>query len=462
MACEDKVCALDAFCCDIGWDNLCVDGALAICGFSLVEAENTELCWPVVAANGEVVINCLGNDVLYPSHVNPIYNQPPNVNAGNNKTITLPDNSVSFTAGVSDDGLPAPASLTYSWTKTVGFDVGVNISNPSSISTNVSFTKSDTYTFKLTVDDGELSGSDTVQVTVNPVAEASSDLIVDSVSVTDSTPETGQSFTIKATVRNQGTTSSATDTTLLYRRSTDSNITAADTQIGTDPVPILSAGNSSPETISVSIGTPGTYWVGGCVDEVAGESPTNNQCSTGVQVTVSDTPVNPDLIVDSVSVTNSTPETDQSFTINAKVRNQGAGSSAGTTLRYRRSTDSTINGSDTAFGEDTVVGLSPGNFESHSISRTISNPGTYWVGGCVDSVAGESPTNNQCSTGVQVTVSCGTGERDVGGVCKIIITNAGQCSNVPTTNNNHDVRSPNCSNCHAGRSCEVPPGYVYP
>ena len=58
-------------------------------------------------------------------------------------------------------------------------------------------------------------------------------------------------------------------------------------------------------------------------------------------VTVGAAPA-PDLVVDTPTVSESAPTAGASFTLNATVRNQGNGSSAFTTLRYYRSTDSTI------------------------------------------------------------------------------------------------------------------------
>ena len=57
---------------------------------------------------------------------------------------------------------------------------------------------------------------------------SSPDLIVTSPSVSDNTLTTGQSFTLSATVRNQGTGSSAA-TTLRYYRSSDATISTSDT-----------------------------------------------------------------------------------------------------------------------------------------------------------------------------------------------------------------------------------------
>ena len=229
------------------------------------------------------------------------------------------------------------------------------------------------------------------------------DLVVNNVGVSNGKPETGQSFTISATARNQGDATS-NSTTLRYYRSTDSTISGADTQIGTDAVSSLAAGGSSPETISVSIGTAGTHWVGVCVDAVSGESSTSNNCSTGFQVMVT-VATAPDLVVNNIGVSNGKPETGQSFTISATARNQGDATSNSTTLRYYRSTDSTISGVDTQIGTDAVSSLAAGGSSPETKSVSIGTAGTYWVGVCVDAVIDESSTLNNCSAGAQVMVS---------------------------------------------------------
>jgi len=119
------------------------------------------------------------------------------------------------------------------------------------------------------------------------VTPAVSDLAVDSVSVSDDTLETGDSFTLRATVRNRGD-GQAGSTTLRYYRSTNSAISTGDTQVGTDAVGTLGALAASPESISLTApSTAGTYYYGACVDSVQGEGDTDNNCSNGVRVTVS-------------------------------------------------------------------------------------------------------------------------------------------------------------------------------
>ena len=114
----------------------------------------------------------------------------------------------------------------------------------------------------------------------------------------------------------------------------------------------------------------------------------------------------PDLTVESPSVSDNTLTTRQSFTLSATVRNQGTGSSAATTLRYYRSSNSTISTSDTEIGTDTVNGLSASGTSAESISLNApSSAGTYYYGACVESVSGESDTGNNCSDAVRVTVA---------------------------------------------------------
>ena len=114
----------------------------------------------------------------------------------------------------------------------------------------------------------------------------------------------------------------------------------------------------------------------------------------------------PDLVVESLSVSERTLNAGESFTLNATVRNLGAGQAAATTLRYYRSTDATISTGDTEVGTDAVSALAPAGTSDESIGLTApSTAGTYYYGACVDPVTGESDAGNNCSSAVLVTVS---------------------------------------------------------
>ncbi|WP_423930557.1 CARDB domain-containing protein [Candidatus Palauibacter sp.] len=248
-----------------------------------------------------------------------------------------------------------------------------------------------------------------VDVEDPPPPQARPDLEVGVPTVSDRTPETGASFTLSTTVTNAGDGPSAA-TTLRYYRSADATIGSSDTAVGTDQVGGLAAGGTSAESISLTApSTSGTYYYGACVDAVAGESDTTDNCSAAVRVDVEDPPpppqARPDLEVGAPTVSDRTPETGASFTLSTTVTNAGDGPSAATTLRYYRSADATIGSSDTAVGTDQVGGLAAGGTSAESISLTApSTSGTYYYGACVDAVAGESDTTDNCSAAVRVDV----------------------------------------------------------
>ena len=118
----------------------------------------------------------------------------------------------------------------------------------------------------------------------------------------------------------------------------------------------------------------------------------------------------PDLVVESPSVSDSTLAPGTSFSLSATVRNAGNGLSAATTLRYYQSSDSAISSDDTEVGTGALgaLGASGASIESTSLTAP-SSVGTHYYGACVDAVSNESNTGNNCSGGVQITVSGGTG-----------------------------------------------------
>ena len=258
-------------------------------------------------------------------------------------------------------------------------------------------------TYRVTDADGD-SDSLSFTITVEEAIEIP-DLRVEPPTVSDSTQNTDQSFTLSASVHNQGT-SESTATTLRYYRSSDMAISSADLEIGTDSVGALSPQATSEHSTSLRApSVAGTYYYGACVDSVLDEADTNNNCSTAVRVIVAEPPRVPDLVVESPSVSDSSLTPSQNFTLSVTVRNQGPVQSASTTLRYYRSSSAKISDSDTEIGTDSVAILvaSGTSFESIRVAGP-SNTGTYYYGACVQAVASESETENNCSTGVQVTV----------------------------------------------------------
>jgi hypothetical protein len=94
-------------------------------------------------------------------------NAAPTVNAGADRTITLPG-TAALNGTVSDDGQPAPPGVvTLAWTRVSGPGTVV-FSAPAAVSTTATFGTSGTYVLRLTASDSMLSSSDDVTVTVNP------------------------------------------------------------------------------------------------------------------------------------------------------------------------------------------------------------------------------------------------------------------------------------------------------
>ena len=113
----------------------------------------------------------------------------------------------------------------------------------------------------------------------------------------------------------------------------------------------------------------------------------------------------PDLEVGTPTVSDAGPEPGGSLTLSATVSNTGAGESAATTLRYYRSTDATVTTSDTEVATVAVEALAASASLRAALTLTApSAPGTYYYGACVDAVADESDTANNCSTSARVDV----------------------------------------------------------
>lgn len=247
----------------------------------------------------------------------------------------------------------------------------------------------------------------TVHITVTNPA----DLVVDTPTVDKSTLSPGESFTLTATARNQGTGNSGA-ATLTYYRSTDSTITTTDTTVGTaDAIGILSGSNTlnqvyaNTSTQSVALtapSEPGTYYYGACVSTSGSESNIQNNCSAAVTITVS---APPDLVANLFEIRGgSTLAPGEVFTLDATIRNEGVGTSVTTTLRLYESTDSRFR-TDSQVDRVSVSALAS-NISSSESFRLVAprEPGTYYYRVHVDAVANETVTHNNWSDYIVVFV----------------------------------------------------------
>ena len=193
----------------------------------------------------------------------PLPNQAPTVNAGADQTIYLPNNQVTLSATVADDGQPAP--VTVSWTKVSG-PGEVTFASSTSTTTTATFSAEGTYVVRITATDSALSASDDVTITVNPASPPPS--------VEITSPADGAVITDRTVVR--GTIANAASWRLEYRLNANDQAAAnnpwmtiatgttsvTDAPLGTfDPTTLvngtykirLSATNSAGDSIGTSI-----------------------------------------------------------------------------------------------------------------------------------------------------------------------------------------------------------------
>ena len=160
------------------------------------------------------------------------------------------------------------ATITTSDTQ-VGTDAVAGLAAAGSSSQSVDLTApntSGTYYYGACVDsvtdESDTTNNCSSSVTVTVPEPDKTGLGGESPSVDDSGPAAGATFTLSATVRNDGDEAAAA-TTLRYYRSTGRIITTSDTEVGTDEVGELAASGTSGESVSLTATLPArTYYYG--------------------------------------------------------------------------------------------------------------------------------------------------------------------------------------------------------
>ena len=221
------------------------------------------------------------------------------------------------------------------------------------------------------------------------------DLVVDIFRPRQSIFAPGESFTLDATVRNQGSGTS-TATILRYYQNTDNRLTRQ-TEVRRVSVSAISINSSSSKSITlIAPSAPGIYYYQACVDTVTNETSTDNNCSSYIAITVTQP-----LTIDSFQPNKFALTAGERFTLTATVRNDGDERSTSTTLLYYRSSNDSISPSDTFVGRSTISALSARSTIRVGIS--INAPGTsgsYYYGACIGDVG---TSGGDCSV-VKITV----------------------------------------------------------
>ena len=135
-------------------DNTAVDTAVSFSGPG-------EYVLRLSADDGELT----ASDEVTISAIAPPVNQPPAVDAGPDRTITLPA-PAQLAGAVSDDGLPdPPGEVTLSWSQVSGPGT-VTFADAGAPDTTAAFATDGVYVLRLSAIDGELDASDEMTVTV--------------------------------------------------------------------------------------------------------------------------------------------------------------------------------------------------------------------------------------------------------------------------------------------------------
>ena len=208
----------------------------------------------------------------------------------------------------------------------------------------------------------------------------------------------GQQFELYATIRNKGSVES-TATLLKFYGSADGE-TYTDGKL-LDAVainPLLVNGTVTKHVRVLAPKTPGTYDYGACIsDSEAGE-----HCVAVGKITVRK--IKPDLVIESINPPGPLVGSGQ-FEMHITVKNEGALTSAETTVKYYRSTNATISETDTLIATSQPISLTGKRSFSSTLQVTApQTPGTYYYGACVESVPDEINTDNNCSDTLQVVV----------------------------------------------------------
>ena len=104
-------------------------------------------------------------------------NQPPVVDAGADRSVTLPG-EVHLVGSVIDDGLPVGSNTVSSWTQLPGAPGTAIFTEPASPTTDVTFSAPGTYVLRLTADDSEFRVADDVTVTAHPEGVVTFDVAI--------------------------------------------------------------------------------------------------------------------------------------------------------------------------------------------------------------------------------------------------------------------------------------------
>ena len=197
------------------------------------------------------------------------------------------------------------------------------------------------------------------------------DLIVQDISISPSSPIAGESVTITATLKNQGN-ARAEGSILLYYYLDGSKIGEDYLSWGLD------AGASDNEDMSYTVSSSGNHTIKVVIDPLDAIDESNESNNDRSETYYWNPPPKPDLIVQDISISPSSPVAGESVTITATLKNQGNAGASGSILLYYYLDGSKI-------GEDSLSwGLDAGESDNEDISYTVGSSGNHTVKVVID------------------------------------------------------------------------------
>jgi subtilase family serine protease/subtilisin family serine protease len=204
------------------------------------------------------------------------------------------------------------------------------------------------------------------------------DLVVNTVTA-PATAAAGSTISVADTTNNRGSFAAQSSETGFYL-SSNSTWDAADTFLGSRPVPVLTAGavDTQQTNLTIPATAAGTYFVIGRADWKAAVGETNefnnNRASTSMKV-------GPDLTVSALTIpTSAAPG--GTIRVSDTTRNDGVQTAPASLTAFYLSTNSTFDASDPRLGSRPVPELSPGTahpFETDVTIPTTTTAGSYYI-----------------------------------------------------------------------------------
>jgi plastocyanin len=339
--------------------------------------------------------------------------------------ILLPLPAVAQTTHIVNvmDNFFSPASLTIQVGDTVEWRnaAGGNSHNVTANDGSFASTTASSFTFSVTFNSAgsnpyrcTVHAGMTGTITVEGAGGDPADLAMQSVDATSGTYAPGAAIPIAISIQNIGGEASGSYS-VSYYASTDSNITGADTLLGSNNRASLTAGavaNFAANAAFPGNMPDGMYFIGAIINL----NDANNANNTGVDnspVTVEAPQAQADLALNEVSAPSGSFPQGATISVDAEVENVGDAASGAFSIDFYASTNTSITTQDRLLGTQNRAGLNPGEDSSGPFNVMIPGnlaPGTYFIGGIIDVNDANNANNvNHDNQALTVTEAGGNG-----------------------------------------------------